>query len=95
MAENPATWGPLEHAIKAALEQHHQAQLDGRVGLSSVRLIADAVRGVQQAELRNALKRAHDDLRDAGNTIQLGGLIDVNAINDLADYVVEILQKDH
>ncbi len=44
--ENPATWGPLEHAIAAALKRAEDNRAAGLVGLSQVRIVADAVREV-------------------------------------------------
>jgi hypothetical protein len=44
--ENPATWGPLEHAIDDAIKKAEEDRAQGVVGLSEVRRIADAVRVV-------------------------------------------------
>lgn len=44
MAENPATWGPLEKAIAEALKQADEGRAAGRIGLSTVRQIADKLR---------------------------------------------------
>lgn len=44
MAENPMTWGKLEHAIDGALTVAWAQKMAGMVGLSDVRIIADALR---------------------------------------------------
>ena len=41
--ENPATWGPVEHAINEAIAEH-RARDKEVIGLSLVRTIADALR---------------------------------------------------
>jgi hypothetical protein len=53
--ENPATWGDLEHTIHDAIQQHHEAQAKGVIGLSLVRTIADAVRDHVTKEINEAL----------------------------------------
>jgi hypothetical protein len=42
--ENPATWGPLEHVVDAALDRAEKDRAAGLVGLSRTRVITDAVR---------------------------------------------------
>jgi hypothetical protein len=42
--ENPATWGPLEHVVDAALDQAEKNHAAGLVGLSRTRIITDAMR---------------------------------------------------
>lgn len=42
--ENPATWGPVEHAINEAMNEHSESMTVGLVGLSLVRVIADRLR---------------------------------------------------
>lgn len=42
--ENPQTWKELDHVINDALERYHERQKSGAIGLSEVRVIADAVR---------------------------------------------------
>lgn len=44
MVENPATWGPAEHVVSEALDQAHEGNRRGLVGLSTVRQITDALR---------------------------------------------------
>jgi hypothetical protein len=52
--ENPATWGPLEQTIDKAIRKARENREAGLVGLSEVRLIADAVREAQAEEKRQA-----------------------------------------
>lgn len=40
--ENPATWGPVEHAINEAIEEHWERR--DEEGLSLARTIADSLR---------------------------------------------------
>ena len=42
--ENPATWKNAENVIHNAIVQDHYAQQEGKIGLSLVRKIADALR---------------------------------------------------
>lgn len=42
--ENPATWGPAEHAINDAYGKWFERHDKGYVGLSLARAIADALR---------------------------------------------------
>lgn len=42
--ENPATWGPVEKVIHETIKRHRDNHLAGTVGLSRVRMIADALR---------------------------------------------------
>lgn len=44
LMENPATWGPVEKTIDAAMQEAEKRQSQGVVGLSNVRIIADALR---------------------------------------------------
>lgn len=44
MAENPASWGPIEKAIAEAMKQHNKDMDAGLYGLSVVRVIADQLR---------------------------------------------------
>ena len=42
--ENPATWTEVEHVVNRALMQHKSDRANGVIGLSSVRMITDALR---------------------------------------------------
>lgn len=44
MAEDPASWGPLEVAISEAIRDANAARERGLIGLSTVRRIADRLR---------------------------------------------------
>ena len=41
MAENPATWTPLEKAIHEAIRQHDKGIRQGKIGWSLVKQIAE------------------------------------------------------
>lgn len=68
--ENPATWGPLERAINRAIRQAREDREADVVGLSEVRLIADAVRALEGEEIAvddaNVIDQRDDDHDDWG-----------------------------
>lgn len=41
MAENPATWGPVERSIHEAIQKHHEAQIQGKIGYSLPKYITE------------------------------------------------------
>ena len=65
--ENPATWGPLEKTIDAALRKAREDRAAGMVGLSEVRRVADAVRGLLDGPLHAAGFAVSEVRRIQGN----------------------------
>lgn len=62
MAEDPSTWGPVERVIDDAMERNHKNAILGLIGLSVVRVIADALRdhGLIDTEMEAAIKHQEE-----------------------------------
>ena len=73
MAENPASWGPVEQTIYEVITVARQPQTDMQVGLSEPVLIANALRErgliVHTPELYAAIERGVDAPWDPDNPL--------------------------